>query len=208
MRVGGFAFLLWGLALLAGPVQAQSTVAAPVSALLTLDDQRLFSESRFGKALLVQQDAEKQALAMENRQIEAALETEERELTTRRASLTKEEFAPLSEAFNVKVEGIRKAQETKSRELTRRFEEERRHFFEVASPVLGQILVERGALAIIDKRVVFLGFENLDITDSAIARLDSVLGDGTSAPNPDPAPAPLTPAAPAAPADPGQPANP
>ncbi len=198
----GLALLSLGLALAAGPVsgQSQPPAAAP-SALLTLDDQRLFAESRFGKTLLARQEVEKQALAAENRQIEAGLETEERDLTGRRAVLPKEQFQPLAEAFNAKVEGIRKAQDVKSRDLTRRFEEERRRFFETASPVLGQILVERGALAIIDKRAVFLGFENLDITDAAIARVDAVLGDGPPATAaPQPVPRQAAPAQPASPA--------
>ena len=68
--------------------------------------------------------------------------------------------------------------------LTRRFEEERRRFFETASPVLAQILTERGAVAIISKRAVIAGFDNIDITDAAIARLDQVLGDGSAQPAP------------------------
>lgn len=195
------------LALLAGPVSVQTALAqtgveqtevassdqqplvrAPI---LTLDDQRLFNESRFGKAVIAAQEVEKQALITENRKIEAGLEAEERDLTARRQSLTKEQFAPLSEAFNTKVEGIRAAQEVKSRDLTRRLEEQRRRFFDTASPVLGQIMAERGAMAIIDKRAVFIGFDNIDVTDAAIARLDEVLGDGGAL-----VPLPVTPNAP------------
>lgn len=169
------------------PVLAQEAAApspagidpALQSPLLTLDDERLFTESRFGKAVLARQEAAAQALIAENRKIEAALEAEEKDLTTRRAAMTAAEFAPLSEAFNTKVEGIRRAQDTKSRDLTRSFEEEKLRFFDAVRPALAQIMKEHGAVAIIDKRAVFVGFENVDITTSAIKLLDESLGDGS-----------------------------
>ena len=166
------------------PVCAGAQQIAPQAPILTLDEERLFAESRFGKALIAAQEADTQALISENREIESGLETEERGLTERRATMTKAEFEPLAQGFNDKVESIRKAQKAKSDVLTRRFEEERRRFFETASPVLAQILTERGAVAIISKRAVIAGFDNIDITDAAIARLDQVLGDGSAQPAP------------------------
>lgn len=170
------------------PVFAQSVVAvepAVQSPLLTLDDERLFKESKFGKAVLAQQEADAQALITENRRIEAELEQEEKDLTARRATMSRTDFAPLSEAFNSKVEGIRKAQDAKSRDMTRAFEDEKLRFFEAVRPALAQIMKERGAVVIIDKRAVFVSFENADITNAAIQLLDQSLGDGT-APQPQP----------------------
>lgn len=160
------------------PVSGNAQQIAPQAPILTLDEERLFAESRFGKAVIAAQEADTQALIAENREIEAGLETEERGLTERRAGMTKAEFEPLALAFNEKVESIRKAQKAKSDVLSRRFEDERRRFFETSSPVLAQILTERGAVAIISKRAVIAGFDNIDITDAAIARLDEVLGEG------------------------------
>lgn len=181
------AAVLAGLMLAAaGGAMAQDSNPPPVQApLLTLDDERLFNESRFGKSVLAHQEAEAQELISENRKIEAALETEEKDLTTRRASLSPEDFSRLSEAFNTKVEGIRKAQDAKSRDLTRQFEDDKLRFFEAVRPVLAQIMKERGAVAIIDKRAVFVGFENVDVTTAAIEALDATLGDD-NAPAPPP----------------------
>lgn len=166
---------------------AAAASTAPVMApLLTLDDERLFKESMFGKAVLARQEAEAQGLIAENRRIEAALETEEKDLTTRRAVMTSAEFASLSEAFNTKVEGIRKAQDAKSRDLARAFDDEKLRFFEAVRPALAQLMKERGAVAIIDKRAVFVGFENVDITSAAIELLDQSLGDGTEPVTPAP----------------------
>ena len=156
---------------------------APQAPLLALDSERLFSGSAFGKTVIARQEEDSRALIDENRRIEAALETEEKDLTTRRATMTRQEFTPLSEAFNQKVEGIRKAQEAKSRELSRRFEEDRQRFLEAARPVLGEVMVARGAVAVIDNRAVIVGFDNIDITDEAIARLDAAFAEGRLTPS-------------------------
>ena len=167
-----------------GAAQETAAVAAPApqAPLLTLVDERLFSGSAFGKAVLARQEEETGRLIDENRRIEAGLEVEEQDLTTRRATLSREDFAPLSEAFNAKVEGIRKAQDAKTRELQRRFEEDRMRFLEAAKPILAEVMTARGAVAIIDNRAVFVGFENIDITDEAIARLDAAFTEGRLTP--------------------------
>lgn len=163
-----------------GAAQEASTVetASPQTPLLTLDDERLFSGSAFGKAVIARQEQETGTLIDENRRIEAGLEVEEQDLTARRAMMSREEFSPLSEAFNAKVEGIRKAQDAKTRELQRRFEDDRMRFLEAAKPILAEVMTARGAVAIIDNRAVFVGFENIDITDEAIARLDAAFAEG------------------------------
>lgn len=155
------------------------TAQAP---LLALDNERLFSGSAFGKEVIARQENDSRALIDENRRIESALETEEKDLTDRRAGMTREEFKPLSDAFNQKVEGIRKAQEAKSRELSRRFDQDRQRFLEAARPILGEVMLARGAVAIIDNRAVIVGFENIDITDEAIARLDAAYAEGRLTP--------------------------
>lgn len=182
------AFACAALGLLAHPGAAQeaaaqdATVALPSAAILTLDDERLFTGSAFGQAVIARQDADSKALIDENRRIEAALEAEEKDLTNRRALMPREEFAPLSDAFNEKVEGIRKAQDAKTRALQRKFDADRQRFLEVARPILAEVMAERGALAIIDSRAVFIGFENIDITDAAIVRLDAAMDQGRLTP--------------------------
>ncbi|MES2967335.1 MAG: OmpH family outer membrane protein [Pseudomonadota bacterium] len=190
MTGGAAARFLLGAALLAvclsGEVAAQDIPQAP---LLTLDQERLFAESRFGMAIQKRYDDESATLLAENRRIEAALEQEERDLTDRRATLPQAEFQTLAEAFDAKVEEIRTAQDAKSRALTRRREEERQRFIQAVVPVLGEVMRETGAVAIIDKSAIILSFDRLDMTDTAIARIDAVLGDGTSPPaGADPAP--------------------
>lgn len=173
------------------PAQAAPVAPAPVQAaalpVLTLDRERLFSGTRFGQAVIARFEAEAKALQAENRRIDAALEAEERSLTDRRATETPENFRALAAEFDTKVEKLRAAQETKSRDLTRQRDEARQQFYDTALPVLGRLMSDLGAVAIIDRGALIISLERFDITDEAIARIDQVLGDGSTLPvAPDP----------------------
>lgn len=182
---------------LAGPGLAQEA-AAPLprgAVVLTLDQERVFRESLAGQAIDAAILAENDALAAENRKIDAALEAEEQDLTDRRPALGPTEFQALAEAFNVKVEGLRDAQASKAKALERKREEERQKFFQALVPVLGGIMRDAGALAILDNKAVLVSFDQIDITAEATRRMDLTFGQAPSAPQ-DPAPQapPLVPA--------------
>lgn len=204
MRTGGVSgvIVMALVAAFAAPAFAQET-SVPVQAagqVLVLDQDRLFSESRFGKAVLARHQAAVQALQQENRRIETDLEAEERDLTDRRSKLPAVEFQGLASEFDAKAEGIRKAQAAKSNDIQRRLDAERQEFVNTVRPVLQALLRESGASLIIDGRAVFFTADGLDVTDTAIARMDQVLGDG-----PSPADAAAPDAAGDAPAEPAAP---
>lgn len=185
--VGVSGLILAGLAaMVAAPavVKAQETTPPLVAAgpVLVLDQDRLFGESRFGKAVLARHQAAVQGLQQENRRIEADLEAEERDLTERRAKLPALEFQQLASDFDAKAEAIRKAQASKSSDIQRRLDQERQQFVDTVRPVLQSLLQDSGASVIIDGRAVFFAVPGLDITDAAIARMDQVLGDGPMPP--------------------------
>ncbi len=167
------------LFLIVGPTAAQE----PVVSLLTLDQDRLFGESAFGKALLQREQQATKALDEENALIEAELIAEEQELTARRRTLPAEEFAALATSFDDKVERIRTEQDAKARDLTLSRDAERKEFLRAAGPILGKLMSEKGAVAIMDKRTVVLALSAIDITDEAIARVDAELGSGKPAPD-------------------------
>lgn len=189
------------LVLLAGPVAAQQI--AQTAQVLTLDQDRLFAESRFGRAVAARVEAETQALAAENRKIDAALEAEERDLTERRATTEPAAFRALGAAFDAKAEDLREAQRAKGRGLIRSREEERQLFSQAVGPVLAELMTDKGALVILDDSAVVLSFSRIDVTDDAIARLDAVLGDGSNRQMPQALPLPLPePESPPIPRDP------
>ncbi|MFN4191459.1 MAG: OmpH family outer membrane protein [Tabrizicola sp.] len=159
--------------LLAATGFAQETPArAP---LLTLDQDRLFLESDFGKAVIARERADSAALEQENSRIEAELVAEEQELTKARATLGAEDFSARAAAFDAKVERIREEQDAKARRLTERRDQDRKAFLEVVVPVLGALLGDRGATAILDKSQVIISLSAVDVTDEAIARVNAAL---------------------------------
>jgi Skp family chaperone for outer membrane proteins len=158
--------------------EAARVPAVPQSPVLTLDEERLFAQSRYGRAALAAIDADQQTLVAENRKLEAALGEEERMLTERRPSLPPAEFRRLADAFDQRVSELRRTQDAKSRDLRARRDAERQRVLEAALPVLGEIVAEAGAVAILSDQAIVLAFDRIDITDIAIARLDALLPAG------------------------------
>lgn len=154
--------------------------AAPAQAtpLLTVDQERLFSDSAFGRRAMEDLEESSRALATENRRIESELVVEERGLTDLRNALSAEAFRERARDFDQRVVRIRQEQDGKARELARRSEEERKRLLQAALPILAALVAERGAMAVLDIRAVLIASNQIDITDDAIARLDATLGTG------------------------------
>lgn len=168
-----------------GPVaDTQVELRSPV---VTLDRDRFFADSMMGKAMQAQIEEASAALIAENRRLEAALEAEERALTDRRPTMPAEEFRAVAAEFDTRVEELRTAQDAKSRALSRQMEQNRQKFFDAALPVLGGLMLDIKAVAILDRSAVILTFDQLDVTDLAIARMDRELGTGADAAEPPPA---------------------
>lgn len=176
--------LLW-LALVAlctSAASAQQTTplqrGAIISPVLTIDSERLFLESDFGRRVAAAIETQGAALARENRQIEASLEAEERELTEQRATLDPEAFRALADAFDEKVQQTRQAQAAKGRALNSQLDAEREVFLQAAAPVLERLMRQSDAAVILERRSVFVSAAAIEITDDAIALLNETLGDG------------------------------
>ncbi len=161
---------------------ATDTPAAASSVILTINQDRLFTESAFGKASLERERRAAMALDAENKKIEADLITEEQDLTTRRATLPAAEFAALATAFDTKVEGIRDEQDAKVRALALARDEDRKAFLRKVGPILGELMGEKGASVILDKSIVILSLTAIDVTEEAITRVDAVLPVDTPVP--------------------------
>lgn len=166
------------------------------SPILTLDQERLFEDSAFGQRVRADMEAAARALAVENRRLEEELSEEERALTERRAELAPEEFRELADEFDARVADIRSTQEAKNRALSEFRDSETQRFFSLVAPVLTAMVRERGAVALLDRRAIFIAADRIDVTDAAIARVDAEIGTGADS------------AAPILPDDPVQPEDP
>jgi Skp family chaperone for outer membrane proteins len=147
----------------------------PQGSILTIDQERLFAETEFGKSVIRREEAAARALEAENARIEAELIAEEQELTDRRPTLSAEEFSALAAAFDAKVVRIRSAQDAKARELSRVRDTDRQDFVRTTIPVLGDLLIEKKAVAIIDKSAIILSLTAIDVTDAAVDKVDAAL---------------------------------
>jgi Skp family chaperone for outer membrane proteins len=184
--------------LCAAPLAAQDEQSLR-SPILSLDQERLFARSAFGQRIAAELQADSSVLESENRRIEAALEAEEKDLTVRRPAMSPEAFRALADAFDTKVQRIRTEQVAKARDLAQRNEEAQRQFLETARPVLEQLMLDTGAVAIIDPRSVVMSLSVIDVTEEARRRIDAIIGDGSEQTSPaqppaTPAPAPEPPA--------------
>lgn len=149
---------------------------------LTLDQDRLFAESDFGRRVREEIEERARALGAENRRIESELSEEERALTRKRDEMAADAFRTLADAFDARVVEIRERQDGKAREIDDHAEAERKRFFAEVLPILLEIVRETGASAILEDRAIILAAESLDITDEAVRRVNARLGDGREAP--------------------------
>ncbi len=178
--LAGAALALGGLA--AGPAPAQDVardfagvqgrVVAPI---LLVDRERLFAESAAGRRISALLEAERKRQEARTRAIEAELEAEELALTEERPALSPEEFRARADAFDAKVEALRRERDQAQQELLAQIERAQASFLQQISPVLAGILQDYGAQIMLEKRIALIAARQVDVTDEAIARIDAAL---------------------------------
>ena len=156
---------------------AQQIIEVP-SPILTLDWEDLYARSAWGNRVAADLEAASSALNRENARIADGLVEEERSLTERRAKMDPEAFRTEADAFDQRVIGIRRAQETKARSLSAQADSERNRFISAAIGLLDAMIEARGAVVVIDRRAIIRGAGAVDVTDEMVTRVDAVLGDG------------------------------
>jgi Skp family chaperone for outer membrane proteins len=161
---------------------AQQSGATAVSQIVTIERQRLFSETAYGQRVIATIEAERARLAQKTREVEASLAEEELLLTEQRSSLDPTAFRILADSFDKKVNELRAEGVQREQEFVSVLEREQSAFFERIGPILGRLVRELGAVVILDRRAILLATQNIDITDMAIRRIDLELGDGVTTP--------------------------
>lgn len=147
---------------------------------LIIDSERLFFETLYGRRIQSDLAAQAAELQAENDRIVESLTLEERSLTLRRPEMTPEEFRAESEAFDRKVQDVRRVRDAKNVELQVANAEARSRFEERVQGIVANIMIERGAVLVLEQRNVVLSVRAANITDDAIVRIDAELGDGSN----------------------------
>ncbi len=166
-------FLLLGAAL---PSLAQQMD----SKIFTLNQDQLYSQSLFGQRVLAEIATRKAGIVDENTRMEAELKSEELALTKKRPTLAPADFRVLADAFDAKVEKIRTGRAQKSLDLNTWSNGERKRFFDLAFPILLQYARDIGALVILDRRSVIISSDAIDITATAMKKIDAAIKDGAT----------------------------
>lgn len=166
-------FKVWSLIIACLAALSPGLADAQTSQILTIDRDRLLGETRPGAAVMAGLEERVTALAAENKAIEDALIAEELDLTEQRSTLTPEDFRALADAFDARVQTLRAEQDDKERALNRAQEDARNAFVRDSANIISEIVRERGALMVIDRRYVYLSAGSIDITDEAIKRINA-----------------------------------
>ncbi|VAV95541.1 hypothetical protein MNBD_ALPHA07-693 [hydrothermal vent metagenome] len=167
-------FSLW----MAGSVMAQD-VGVVQSDILVLDPDRLYLETKLGKRIAADLQAERDKLIARNRKVEAELEAEEKALTELRATTTAVEFRALADEFDTKVQEIRRRSERAVRDHEGNLERAPILFMRTIKPILIKLMKDANGVVIMDQRSILLRSDVIDITDVAISRVDEAIGSGT-----------------------------
>ena len=156
------------VAILAITISNKSFSQDFTSKTLFVNQNKLYSESIFGKSLESLFKEELSKLAVQNKKLTKKLQLEEQVLTVRRETTPPKDFKVLAEEFNLRVEKVRIEQKEKAGFLNARLEDERKYFFKLVYPILLKFVADNGAYGILDSSVFIVANESLDITDKLV----------------------------------------
>lgn len=172
----------FALSVLCTSLQAQGTptLGTPLSTVAVVDTDALYQGTKLGQRMASDLEARARVLQAENKRLTESLTDEEQDLTNRRETMEPEAFRAAAAEFDARVQGIRRSRDA----AIAAFEEERQNapkrFLDSVRNILGQIMVERGAVAILNQQIVLLSLSTIDMTEDAIARIDLEFGDGST----------------------------
>ena len=176
------------------PVLPNSTIPSPEEAaesapILTLDQEVLYLSSAWGLRAQARQEAKGEEVTAENDRLTQLLSSEAARLTAQRSTLPAAAFRELAESSDIRATRIRRERAQAVQDLNAWAEADRAAFFRAALPVMGQVMQDRGAVAVLDRRTIFVSLDAIDVTEQLVAALDDRIGDGEGVvPLPEPPP--------------------
>ncbi len=163
--------LIW-----ASAVQAQEELDP--SPILVFDFERVLSDTQFGRRVGEEFETAGNTLEMENSAIQESLEAEEQAISERRPDLTPEAFQLVAEEFDAKVQSIRRERDAREDLLRQIPSEAERRLRPVVNAVLLEIMAERGAVVVLERRDVYVSVTAVDVTELIVERVDARIGAG------------------------------
>lgn len=144
----------------------------PASAILVVDLDRIARDSAAGRSIAAAEAALNREIDEELAARRAALEAESAALIAARDGMAPDEFQQREDAFRRDVAALRRFRRDRAEAVRRGVAEARADLITAVEPILIDIMRERRAAVMLDRRAVVLRADALDITDEAILRLD------------------------------------
>ncbi len=179
MRMLRAVYVAGALAIAGLPAVAQQIVDTDGPGVVVVDTDELFRTTIYGKRVTSELETRARALQAENDRITADLTSEEKSLTERRPNMDPAAFRVEAAEFDARVQGIRRSRDAAIAAFETDRENAPRLFMERVRTTLGELMVERGAVVMLNQNMVLLSLSRVDITNAAIARIDADLGDGS-----------------------------
>ncbi len=159
----------------------QEQVPGESSVVFIVNPERVFSDSDLGARIRDELNELARQAAAENDRITAELVAEEQDLAKRRPDMNIDDFRAEADAFDQRVQQIRADRDAKEREIAQAGQTARANFNEQARDVIGQVLLSRGGVVVLDSRSVYLAVSAVDITQEVIGQMNAIERQGSNA---------------------------
>ena len=145
------------------------------SNVLILNIEKLFADSKAGKSMISQVQKKQEAIKSQRDKAQKNLSDKVQKLDSQKTMMAPD--ALQAKADELKLEEIAKNQELQQelRKIDAGLAAARAEILKSLSPILKDIMNEKGAIAILERSAVLIGSPDVDITDTATKRLDGVL---------------------------------
>lgn len=163
------------LALVLVPVLLAPAAAQERRSILTISRKRLLNETRYAQSLAEAEQRMTAELQGRIDTIKRELAAEEQELARLRSTLPREEFEARTTAFDRTVRRKRREAQHQAATLQQAFRAERVKLLEMLDAFVEAERAERGASIILNQDDAMASDPALDITDSLIARFDTIV---------------------------------
>lgn len=164
------------------PQPAPGAIAAPAQRpppiqILIVDRERALSESAPARRLAETERRQRLELRAFLDALREELEAEEAEIAELRTASDPQIFEERVRAFDARVREARQTSQRQGEAMQARFAAARRSLSARLDPVLAELMIEKGASLILDRRNVLAAREGADVTDEVIARFNVAVGD-------------------------------
>lgn len=149
-----------------------ATQAAPAPKILVIDRAAILRASKVGRDIVQQVNAYTKSAESDFKGESDALRKEGQQLQQQVAILAPDVKAKRIQAFEVKQQAFQKKVEDRQGKIQGGVLKARQQVEAALGPILQGIMAERGANLLLDRNAVVLGTVDVDITQTAIQRLD------------------------------------